>query len=432
MLQKLRLMRTHVGRVRVQRELVHKAYPLLRPLAVGHRSLLGGRTRIVAVTGSLGKTTATAAIAAVLGRPDSLYASNVQGMAALAMLGNWPWHRHAAIEVGIAKPGQMADFAALIRPDVVVQTAVAMDHARTLGTLEAIRDEKCRLLDGLRPGGVAVLNGDDPLVRTMAARTKARIVTYGHDAGNDVRALVWRLDWPNGNVVTVGAGDEVLTIRSRLLGRAYTYPILAAVAVGRLEGVPSRRIVAALEGVAPQTCRLEPIRLPGGIVLIDDTYKGNARTVHAALDLLAMVPARRIAVLGEVYFEIPEEKDGVYDEIGQRLARSADLAILSGDDVGRVRDSAVAAGMAPDAIVQVGRDVTATIAAARHLVRAGDVVLLKGKQSQHLSRVGLALEGREVRCTIPACEVLGVLCRTCPMLGRGWDGLEVPTSQSAP
>ncbi|MFO1068019.1 MAG: Mur ligase family protein [Geminicoccaceae bacterium] len=432
MLQKLRLMRTHVGRMRVQRELVTKTYPLLRPFAVRHRSLLGARTRIVAVTGSLGKTTATAAIAAVLGRPDSLYASNVQGMAALAVLGNWPWHRYRAIEVGIAKPGQMADFAALIRPDVVVQTAVAMDHARTLGTLEQIRDEKARLLDGLRPGGVAVLNGDDPMVRTMAARTGARIVTYGHEAGNDVRALDWRLDWPNGNVVTVAAGDEVLTIRSRLLGRAYTYPILAAVAVGRLEGIPTPRIVAALEAVPPQTCRLEPIRLPDGVTLIDDTYKGNAKTVHAALDLLAMVPARRVAVLGEVYFEIPAQRDEAYHAIGARLPAAADRVILFGKDVGTIRDSAVAAGMAPDAIVEVGLEVTAAMAEARRIVRPGDVVLLKGKQSQHLSRVGLALEGREVRCTIPACEVLGVHCRSCPMLGRGWQGLAVPTSQSAP
>jgi UDP-N-acetylmuramyl pentapeptide synthase len=431
-LQKLRLLRTHVGRVRVQRELVHKTYPLLRPLAVGHRALLGGRTRIVAVTGSLGKTTATAAIAAVLGRPDSAFASNVQGMAALAVMGSWPWHRHAAIEVGIAQPGQMADFARLIRPDVVVQTAIALDHARKLGSLEQIRDEKSRLLDGLRPGGAAVLNGDDPLVRTMAQRTTARIVTYGHDAGNDVRALDWRLDWPNGNVVTVAAGDEVLTIRSRLLGRAYTYPILAAVAVGRLEGIPSARIVAALEALPAQTCRLEPIRLPNGITLVDDTYKGNAHTVHAALDLLALIPARRIAVLGDVYVEIPEQRDEACRSIGTRLPAVADGVILFGRDVATIRDSAVASGLSPDAIVEVGLDVSAAMAAARRIARPGDVVLLKGKQSQHLSRVGLALEGREVRCTIPACEVLGVLCRTCPMLGRGWDGLEVPTSQSAP
>ena len=194
----------------------------------------------------------------------------------------------------------MVQYGPVARPDIVVVTAIGSEHNRSLGTLDDTAREKAMILAGLRPGGLAVLNGDDPRVHAMAALTKARVLTFGLGGGNDVRGEDVRLDWPHGMRLTVRFGTETRELRTRLLGRVMAYPILAAVAVAWAEGRPLDRAVAALEALQPVAGRLQLVPLPGGAWLIRDDFKSSLETIDAALDLLAEVPGRRIVVLGEI------------------------------------------------------------------------------------------------------------------------------------
>jgi UDP-N-acetylmuramoyl-tripeptide--D-alanyl-D-alanine ligase len=373
------------------------------------------------VIGSYGKSTTTAAVAAVLGRRVAWPPpGNADTDLALPVLGLLPWQRHAVIEVGIDRKGQMIDYALMLRPDIVVVTSIGSEHSQSLGTLEEIRDEKALMLRGLREGGTVVLNGDDPHVLAMAASTHGRVVTFGFGTDNDVRADEPRLDWPHGTRLTVHVGGAVHELQVRLLGRTMMYPILAAVAVAWVEGRPLAGLAAALEAVAPRPGRMQPVRLPNGAWVIRDEFKAPVESIEAALDVLASVPGRRIVVLGEIDAP-PGSKRPHYRRVGERLAAVASrVIVVGGNDAHRsYAVGAVRAGLARSDIQHVGRSWLAAAQAVQADLRPGDVVLIKGQMRQRLERVALALQGRTVGCHIDQCGLVVPRCERCPVLATG-------------
>jgi UDP-N-acetylmuramoyl-tripeptide--D-alanyl-D-alanine ligase len=156
-------------------------------------------------------------------------------------------------------------------------------------------------------------------------------------------------------------------------------------------------------------------------------------TVDAALDVLAEVPGRRIVVIGEVS-EPPGSQGPIYRRLGGRLAGIASRVVCVGAEtaykscvVGAAR-----AGMPRAALVHAGRDVRAAWEAVRAELRPGDVVLVKGRDTERLDRVSLALQGRDVRCEIEFCDIKGMRCEVCPMLETGWAGGHLPSSIDGP
>jgi UDP-N-acetylmuramoyl-tripeptide--D-alanyl-D-alanine ligase len=391
------------------------------PLAIGvarwHRRRLGARTRLVAVIGSVGKSTTSAAIAAVLEPGRRPTTRNGMEWSVREVLSCWPWRRYATVEAALGASVGMARYGSLLQPDVAVITAIASDHSTLLGSLEAIRDEKATFLPGMRPGGTLVVNGDDALVRSMVAERREPVVTYGHAAGNRVRAVDWRLDWPEGTRLTVAVGERTVEVRSRLLGRAMTYPLLAAMAVALVEGIEPERAAAALATVEPAPHRLQLLPLPGGGWIIDDSYKCTVESMEAALELLAEVPARRLAVLGPMSDIVGSSKPP-HRQIGARLPSILDLAVLVGSSSKPIASGAAAAGMPRTALIKAGDTAEDALAAVRPLLRPGDVVLVKGRHDHKLARVALALAGRNVRCRLDRCRIFEVDCSACPMLGR--------------
>jgi UDP-N-acetylmuramyl pentapeptide synthase len=412
------LLATGVGRTELWFAALNKAWPLLAPVAAAHRRLLGRHTRLVVVVGSFGKTTTTRCIAAALGLPRRELRDNCRSHLAMAALLRTGFRRHAVLEVGIDHPGQMAEYARVLRPDVVVVTSIGSEHGRSLGKLQGTVREKSKMVAALRPDGLAVLNGDDPNVLAMRDATPARAVTYGLGQACEVRGSGVALGWPRGTRFLVEAGDERLEIASRLLGERAVYPALAALAVAQAMGVPLAAAAARLATVKPAPGRLQPVPLPGGATLIRDEFKSAEETIHAALDLLATVPAgRRIVVLGDV--NEPRGSEGpIYRAIGARVAAIAEVAVL----VGRKATSgysagAVARGMPRSAVHKTGHDTAAAAELLRGLLQPGDVVLIEGRGDQRLERVALALTGRAVRCDRTSCHFLKTRCDTCSLLG---------------
>jgi UDP-N-acetylmuramoyl-tripeptide--D-alanyl-D-alanine ligase len=398
----------------------YRYWPILLRAATLYRRVIVRNTRAVVVVGSYGKSTTTRAVTRALGRKVHRHAIvNAEHQVARAVLRIRPWDRHAVIEVGIAVPGQMAIHAGLTRPDVTVVTSIGSEHNRSLKTLESTRNEKADMVRVLRPSGIAVLNGDDPNVLWMRSQTRARVITFGFAESNDVRASDVVLNWPTGMRFTVHAGNQKCPIQTRLLGKHMAYPILAAVAVALTEGFTMDEIAPALDNLAPTPGRMETVGLANGAILVRDDFKSGFETIQAALDALAEVPARRrTVILGEVT-EPPGSEGPIYRDLGARLARAASRAIF----IGRTNawrplaNGAKSAGLPADALIHV-ESVRRALAALPEDLGPHDVVLVKGRDTQRLGRVTLALTGRTVGCDIIVCNAR-VGCGSCPMLERG-------------
>jgi len=404
-----------------------RAWPLMRRLAAAYRRHVLRRTCVVAVAGSVGKTTTKRALDAVLGAPDRRHSrSNYRSSLAENLLRTRPGDLYSVIEIGLDGRGQMADYTRMLAPDVAVVTAITSDHYPAFPTLEHTRAEKALVLADLPPRALAVLNGDDPHVRWMATRTRAPVRTYGLGPGLDIRATDVRLDWPRGTQFTLHAGGASAPVRLQLLGRYAVYPALAAAAVGLWRGLELPEIEARLGTLAPAPCRMEIVPLPGEVWLVDDSYKGTLQTVHAALDVFADVPARRrIVVLGPM-MRAPGNQQHTCRELGARVAALAQRLILLDDGAtqGDVRCGAVEAGMDPAAASLTGPRIDAVVRLLREDLRPGDVVLLKGGGRFRLNRVALALAGREVRCTVRCCQAKVRSCGVCPFVHRDLTGCE--------
>ena len=396
-------------------------WPVLRRLAAAYRRTALRRTRVAAVIGSFGKSTTTRTVRAVLGfGPDAPEFHNCLSHVAAGLMWLRPGARYGVLEVGITHAGQMGVYARMLRPDLVVVTSIGGEHRTSLPTPETVRTEKSRMVAALPGEGWAILNGDDPNVMWMRGCTAARVMTFGRGEGCDVRATGVTLDWPRGMRVTMRTPAGDAEVRSRFLGEHMAGAVLAAAAVGVSQGVDLPEIVRRIEQVQPPQLRMEITALPGGGVwLVRDEYKSAEETVHAALDALALVPAaRKWVVLGPLT-EPPKPARPSYRSVGAHLAAVADGVAFLGAGWRDYAAGARRAGMADAQMTRV--DSVADAAAwARARVGAGDVVLVKGRNSDRMERMTLALLGRTVRCNLSECRLRIVACDRCPMLGRAF------------
>lgn len=418
LLRKLSRLSTSLGRDHLWRGARNYFWPQFRVLAGLHRRTLCRRLRVVAVVGSYGKTTTTAAIATALGLGPVPPGTSLSGLA-LRLLREPPWRRRAVFEAAIDIPGQMAAYGAMLRPDIVVVTTIGTEHHRSLGTLDTTEAEKGRMVEALRATGVAVLNADDPRVAAMSLRCAGKVIFYGIDAEADVRATDVAIDWPHGTRFTLHMAGSSREMRTRLLGRVMVYPVLAALAAAQAEGRPLAAAIAALEAMPSVSGRLQLAPLPGGAWLVRDDFKSSLETIDAALDTLSEIPARRMIVIGSVS-EPPGSQGPLYKRLGARFAEIATKVVVVSSMYPRFASGAKAAGMPREAILDRRHDLRGAWETIRAELRPGDVVLVKGRDTERLDRVGLALQGRDVRCTIEFCDLRGVRCETCPKLETGW------------
>ena len=399
------------------------AWPLFRPLTALYRRTLLRRTRVVGVTGSFGKTTTFRAIAAALDSPIAKGSNHKSGIA-VRLLNSPLSEPYSVLEVGIDGPGQMRGFAHMIKPDIAVLCGIGSEHNLSLPTLQDTLREKGELIAALPADGLAILNADDPLAISACERTRARVVLCGFSSTADVRALSYRVDWPHGSVIEASVHGRRVEVRTRFVGRQMAFPILAALAAAEAEGVDLQLAADRLAALEPATGRMQLVPLDHGVVLLNDTHKGSLESFIAALDAIAELPAeRRLLIVGDIQ-EPPGKQSGAYRLLGESFARNENAWIFHiGDNRQKLQAGAKRAGFPADRIVGLGKDVLPTIGPIRERLQPGDLVLLKGRNSQKFERILLALQGREVRCAIQFCDRRGEGCLDCPMLERGWDGL---------
>ncbi len=358
----------------------------LHRLAAAWRSLF--RPLVIGVTGSIAKTSTKEAVATVLGARGKTLRSegnqnNEIGLP-LTLLRLAPDDVNAVLEMGMYAGGEIAELARLAQPQIGVVTAVLGVHLSRIGTIEAVENAKAELVEALPAEGVAVLNADDERVRGMARRTAARAITYGFAAHADVGAERVRSAGTAGMRFTVRIADPRGPVRLAAtiptLGRLSVHNALAGVAVGLAVGLSPEAIVGALAGGWHAPHRGELIRT-GGITIVDDSYNAAPASVEAALDLLAGLPGRHVAVLGEM-LELGPAGPAAHLEVGRAAARVCSLLITVGAGASEIARGAREAGMDPAAVLEIDRPAAAS--RIRGATRPGDVVLIKASRGIEL------------------------------------------------
>ncbi|NLD43849.1 MAG: UDP-N-acetylmuramoyl-tripeptide--D-alanyl-D-alanine ligase, partial [Chloroflexi bacterium] len=316
---------------------------------------------VVAVTGSVGKTSTKEAIAAVLGQRLRVFRSpgNYNGRLGLPIsLGRLEDDQTVAVlEIASDALGEVGDLAEAARPRVGVVTAVGASHLQVFGTVESTAQEKAALVRALPPGGVAVLNWDDPRVRAMAGETQARVVAWSARAegdlppGGDLPAGALRASevtvTRQGTAVTVEHAGARHRLEIPLIGAQHAGTVLAASAVGLAFGLSWEEISAGLRQVAPLPGRTRLLAGAGGAELLDDSYNASPESLVAALGTLAALEARRrVVVLGDMA-ELGPLTEEAHGAAARGIAGVADLLVTIGDLAGLAAEAALQGGLAP-------------------------------------------------------------------------------------
>jgi UDP-N-acetylmuramoyl-tripeptide--D-alanyl-D-alanine ligase len=362
----------------------------LRRTAAWQRDRFQGH--VIAVSGSVGKTTCREMIDCALksrlhGITSPQNYNNHVGLP-LSMLAMSPEDQYAVLELGASSPGEIGNLARLFRPRIGVITSVGEAHLSGFGSQRNIARAKTELLTALPRDGVAILNGDDPLLRRMAAGYPGETIFFGRDSDCDLTATG----------VQFGNGQ----LRFRIQEQAFNVPVwgrhhlgnaLAAVAVGHVLGISTRELSAGLARfkTPPMRCQIKRCR---DICIIDDSYNASPRSVRAAFGLLRemQTTGKRIIVCGDM-LELGRESTKWHQKTGQEVVSisGADVLIACGAFATQMVDSARGAGM-PDAKTYACHDLQEVMAALQAVLSPGDVVLIKGSRGTHMEEVVHELE----------------------------------------
>jgi len=380
---------------------------------------------VVAVTGSVGKTTTREMIHCVLraagrGMASQKNYNNEVGLP-LSMLAMEPSHDFAVFELGASAPGEIARLAALCRPDIGVIGPIGAAHLAGFGNLERVALTKAELAQALPADGLLV-TVDHPLLRRATASAAARHERIGpaadcqwwaeqilveagqlsfncttnpkdrevsHDGLRPTGADLWPSSGSSHWLAALPPCDKT-SFRLPVWGRHHVYAALAAIAVGRRLGLSTPVLRDSLARFRPVAMRCQA-HVAFGALVIDDTYNANPLSMQAALELLAELPCtgRRIVVLGEMA-ELGDESPRWHRQLGREAAVVADALVACGPQADAVAGGAAEMGLAERQVHCVGTSEQAAEQAVA-LVAPGDVVLVKGSRWMRMENVVQAL-----------------------------------------
>ncbi len=356
--------------------------------------------RLVAVTGSNGKTTVKEMLASILSQtaPTLATQGNLNNDIGVPItLCRLQEEAFAVIEMGANHPGEIGYLSRLARPQVAVLNNAGRAHLEGFGSVRAVARAKAEILEGLAPDGVFVFNADDPhapLWRELAGDRP--VLTFGVQRPADVSSPpgALELDWNGGafhSAFPVQTPAGVFNVRLALIGEHNRMNALAAVAAAHALGVGPQAMIEGLARLRPVKGRLTPRRAPEDVLVVDDSYNANPESVRMAVEVLCRAPGRKLLVLGDLG-ELGAGAEGLHRELGL-LARSrgVDLFFTCG------RLSRAAAEAFGDGARHFDAQ-ESLVAALRARLRPHDTVLVKGSRAAAMERVVEALCGEEGGC----------------------------------
>ena len=364
--------------------------------AVHHRS----GARVVAITGSTGKTSTKDLLSAALnGSLETIAAAgnhNNEIGVPLTLLRATAGTEAIVVEMAMRGRGQIAALAEYARPEIGVITNIGLSHIELLGSQEGIAEAKSELAMSLPSAGRLIVNADDPWVDFMAERTEAAVTTFGLDPRADFSAADIVYDdraCPGWRVVVEGRPGPIVSLK--VPGRHNIVNATAALAAAYHLGVPLEEAAGRLAEATLSAMRLNIFETADGVIVVDDTYNANPTSMAGALDTLARIRpgARHIAVLGRMA-ELGHVSGREHELLGARAAEaSLDLLIGVGGETAALVESAAAAGQPTDTLKHFATK-EAALDWLRTRLKSGDIVLVKGSRAVGLESVvaGLSRE----------------------------------------
>lgn len=391
------------------------------------------RTTIIAITGSNGKTTAKNCLGKILSADaptiETLGTRNSlkDNLLASTVLRIRPWHRYAVLEVGTSGPGDMKRIARLISPNIVLILRIGRAHLREFRNLQRVADEKADLIKYPKSVDTVVLNGDDPYVFAMKKMVAGKLVTFGTSSSKGFN--IWADEiisaWPDRLKFKLHLDKYSYDVQTQYLGRHWVPSVLGALATAQVCGVSMQKAIDNIKDILPYWARMQPIILPNGAIVIRDDWGCSIDTFDVALDVLREAKTKRkILVTTSGLSDTSKSYRKQASYVAKKAALTADFVIFIGEYSDRAKKVAISLGMNIKNVHSF-LDWQKAINIIKSELREGDILLLKGMGSEHLSRIYLSLIG-EVKCRLSKCGKM-TLCDHCPELGFTWskelDGL---------
>ena len=316
------------------------------------------------------------------------------------------------LEVGTYNPGDIGRMANVICPDVTIVTKVGFDHIEDFGSKEAIAAEKVALVNALSGDGLAILNGDDVNVASMASETRARAVFFGRGAGHDYRVSAVRYAYPGPLEMDVACHGRVHRLRSRLVGEHAWLPVVAAFSAAVEIGIPPQAAAARIASFEPLFGRSSLMTTPYEQTLLLDTVQGSNESLSLLYRVVetAVAPYKRI-VQGTISYYLGDP-DRYYLEAYSAAKNVADEVVFVGPNAHR---SGASQKDRDEGRFFEFQDLNAAHEHLKATAKKGELILVKGSVRNHLERIALRFE-EEVKCEEVACG-FKINCVQCGMYG---------------
>lgn len=358
-----------------------------------------GALKVVAVTGSNGKTTTKNMLAAVLSAEGETVAprgslNNDIGAPSSMLDVTWST-RYLVVEMGADGPGDIARLQHIVTPDVGIVLIVGLAHVGKFGSPDATARAKAEMVTGLPPSATAILNADDSRVSAMAELTPASVTRFGLGDAADVRGSDIEAT-ASGTRFTLTVDGVTRPVALRVLGEHQVTNALATIAATRALGVDTDNAVSALESITrAERWRMELFSRPDGVVVINDAYNASPDSMSAALKTLAQITRdgrRSVAVLGEMA-ELGDYADEEHDRIGRLAVRlNIGQLVVVGHNARHIHNAAGLEGSwdGESLFVETADEAYDLL---RDRLREGDVVLVKSSASAGLRYLGDRIAG---------------------------------------
>lgn len=357
----------------------------LRDLAAYYRAKFP--IPLVGITGSVGKTTTKDMVAAVLGTKYKVLKTegnmnSREGMP-LTLLRLDSRHEIAVIEMGMSQAGEIDYLSSIAKPDVAVITNIGDAHIENLGSRENILKAKCEMFAHIKPGGVAVLNGDDELLAALKGTLPFETVFYGHEENADYCAKDVISGEGSSIRCTAVTPQGEYPIEIPALGQHMVYPALIAAAVGARFGLTREQIVKGILQFEPTKMRMNVLQRGQNITILNDTYNANPQSMRAAIGVLSDSKSSfKMAVLGDM-FELGSLAPVLHAGVGEYLGKAGIHCLVA---VGELSEHmAQAAEKAGVPMVFRCPDKGAAIPVLKDNVRPDSTILVKASR-------GMAME----------------------------------------
>ena len=363
----------------------------LRALAAAYRDRFD--IPVVQITGSVGKTTTKDMVASVLGQKLNVLKTpenfNNDIGTPLTLLGLEPEHQAAVIETGMNHFGEIEYLGAAVRPDIAVISNIGDAHIEYLGSREGILKAKCEIFEHLKPGGLAILNGDDALLKTVDVPFKT--VRCGQSPCCQVRIVEVTDLGVEGITCTIQTETETYRLTVDAPGEHMAYAAAIGVAVGEALGLSPEEITRGAAAYAPSGSRMRVLRMKENRVVLDDCYNASPQSVTAALEILAKTTAceRTVAVLGDMG-ELGELSGQAHYNVGALAAMlGIDCVVAIGEKAGRIADGTELNG--GEALYF--KTVEEALGTVLDQLKPGTAMLVKASHAMHFSTLVDQLRG---------------------------------------